>query len=551
MEVLPGPGDRAVVGVLQRRLLEVETLRFGPDVLDGHASLPVDGGGTRSGTGFAPGQPFQTRRPPRRRAGRPGGAPLTDTGRLRLARCVVEDGWPLRRAAERFQVSHTNASRWTDRYRRFGVAGMSDRTSRPHHQPLRTPAETEEHLLRLRREHRIGPLRLAARCGIAPSTAHRILVRHGTPPLAALDRATREPVRRYERARPGELVHIDVKKLGRIPEGGGHKVLGRAAGSPHRTAATKRDTPTSTPHSTTTPASPTPKTCPTRPPPTCAAFLTRATAWFASLGITVERVLTDNAWAYSENTWRETCRDLGISPRWTGPWRPQTNGKVERFHRTLLEEWAYHRPYTSDHQRQAAFTDWINWWPSTCSPAHLRGPPPAPAASSSTRLRRPRQRLGNGPVGADLGDQVRADKDGVQNVTRPPGRGEPYARPGVSGIGAAPAAPTAVPDPGDNGQHGDDTSMGRGGRTIGAVRSPGGTTPTRRPREGGSGVPDGRGPPPVAPCRPGGCPPPARDGPGRADSLRPGPVPPVGWRGVSAWPWPPWRRRGERPPSRR
>ncbi|MFB7075303.1 leucine zipper domain-containing protein, partial [Streptomyces sp. NPDC056290] len=162
-------------------------------------------------------------------------APLTPTGRLRLARCVVDDGWPLRRAAERFQVSHTTAARWAGRYRQAGPEGMHDRSSRPHHQPRRSPATVEEHVVRLRREHRIGPVRLAARCGIAPSTAHRILVRHGLPALATLDRATGEPVRRYERARPGELVHIDVKKLGRIPNGGGHKVLGRAAGRKNRT----------------------------------------------------------------------------------------------------------------------------------------------------------------------------------------------------------------------------------------------------------------------------------------------------------------------------
>ncbi|MEU5180978.1 leucine zipper domain-containing protein, partial [Streptomyces longwoodensis] len=147
-------------------------------------------------------------------------APLTETGRLRLARCVVEDGWPLRRAAERFQVSHTTAARWADRYRRLGAAAMSDRSSRPHHQPRKTTDEVEREVLRLRQEHRIGPLRLAVRCHIAASTAHRILQRHGQPPLAALDRSTGEPIRRYERARPGELVHIDVKKLGRIPDGG-------------------------------------------------------------------------------------------------------------------------------------------------------------------------------------------------------------------------------------------------------------------------------------------------------------------------------------------
>ncbi|CAM5563861.1 hypothetical protein SALBM311S_06104 [Streptomyces alboniger] len=157
-------------------------------------------------------------------------APLTPTGRLRLARCVVEDRWPVRRAAERFQVSHTTAARWAGRYRVHGAAGMQDRSSRPHHQPRRTPAAVEKQVVRLRREHRIGPVRLAARTGIAASTAHRILHRHGLPALAACDRATGEPIRRYERSRPGELVHIDVKKLGRIPDGGGHKVLGRAAG---------------------------------------------------------------------------------------------------------------------------------------------------------------------------------------------------------------------------------------------------------------------------------------------------------------------------------
>jgi transposase len=157
-------------------------------------------------------------------------APLTPTGRLRLARCVVEDRWPIRRAAERFQVSHTTAARWAGRYRMHGAAGMQDRSSRPQHQSRRTPAAIEEQVVRLRRQHRIGPVRLAARTGIAASTAHRILVRHGLPVLAATDRATGEPVRRYERGRPGELVHIDVKKLGRIPDGGGHKALGRAAG---------------------------------------------------------------------------------------------------------------------------------------------------------------------------------------------------------------------------------------------------------------------------------------------------------------------------------
>ncbi|QLH21392.1 IS481 family transposase [Streptomyces sp. Rer75] len=286
-------------------------------------------------------------------------APLTPTGRLRLARCVVEDGWPLRRAAERFQVSHTTAARWAGRYRHHGAAGLHDRSSRPHHSPRRTPAGVEERVLRMRREHQIGPLRLAARSGVAASTTHRILQRHGLPPLTVCDRATGEPLRRYERSRPGELVHIDVKKLGRIPDGGGHKVLGRVAGRKNKSGTgyaflhTALDDHSRLAYT---------ENLSDEKAATCAAFLRRAAAWFAARGVTVERVLTDNAWAYSKNTWRQTCRDLGISPRWTRPWRPQTNRKVERFHRTLLEEWAYQRPYTSESERQAAFPGWLDWY---------------------------------------------------------------------------------------------------------------------------------------------------------------------------------------------
>lgn len=286
-------------------------------------------------------------------------APLTPTGRLRLAWCVIEDGWPLRRAAERFQVSHTTAKRWADRYRLAGWAGMYDHSSRPRRSPRRTPRHIEEQVVRLRQDQRIGPQRIAVRTGVAASTVHRILRAHHLPPLSCLDRATGRPVRRYERARPGELVHIDVKKLGRIPDGGGHRMLGRAAGRKNRQNAglaylhTALDDHSRLAYT---------EDLPDEKAATCAGFLERATAWFAARGITVERVLTDNAWAYTKNTWRETCRQLGISPRWTRPWRPQTNGKVERFHRTLLEEWAYQRPYTSDAERQEAFADWLDWY---------------------------------------------------------------------------------------------------------------------------------------------------------------------------------------------
>ncbi|GAA2360350.1 hypothetical protein GCM10010246_58350 [Streptomyces cuspidosporus] len=231
-------------------------------------------------------------------------APLTPTGRLRLARCVVDDGWPLRRAAERFQVSHTTAARWAGRYRRLGTEGMHDRSSRPHHSPRQTPTRVEQQVVRLRREHRIGPVRLATRTGIAASTAHRILVRHGLPALASTDRATGEPVRRYERSRPGELVHVDVKKLGRIPDGGGHKVLGRAAGRANQDR--RNGTGYAYLHTALDDHSRLAYTedLPDEKAATCAAFLRRATAWFAQQGIVIERVLTDNAWAYTKTRCR-------------------------------------------------------------------------------------------------------------------------------------------------------------------------------------------------------------------------------------------------------
>ena len=158
---------------------------------------------------------------------------LTETGRLRLARCVVEDGWPLRRAAERFQVSPTTTARWAGRYRQHGAAGMADRSSRP----CTSPARTEQRIVRLRVRRQLGPAQIALRLGLNPSTAHKVLTRYGCPPLTCLDRGTGAPVRRYERSAPGELVHVDVKKLGNIPDGGGWRTAGRTQGQRNRAAS--------------------------------------------------------------------------------------------------------------------------------------------------------------------------------------------------------------------------------------------------------------------------------------------------------------------------
>ena len=170
-------------------------------------------------------------------------APLSETGRLRLARCVVEDGWPLRRAAERFQVSPTTAARWAARYRQLGACGMADRPSRPRCSPARTAQRIERQIVSLRVSRRLGPARIAFRLGLAPSTVHAVLRRYGCPRLAHLDRATGVPVRRYERGRPGELVHVDVKKPGNIPDGGGWRVTGKSAGQRHRRATDPRRNP--------------------------------------------------------------------------------------------------------------------------------------------------------------------------------------------------------------------------------------------------------------------------------------------------------------------
>ncbi|MDA1363116.1 IS481 family transposase, partial [Glycomyces luteolus] len=300
-------------------------------------------------------------------------APLTPTGRLRLARCVVDDGWPLRRAAERFQVSPTTAWRWADRYRRFGAAGMTDRSSRPATSPGRLPNRTERRIIKIRLARRWGPARIAFLLGLNPSTVHRVLTRYGLPRLAHLDRASGEPVRRYERSRPGELVHVDVKKLGNIPDGGGHKILGRPAGRRTRTrSAPIANNSTSKgakfgygylhtaidDHSrlayTEILADETKETA--------TGFMTRALDHFAAAGIAVERVLTDNGAPYRSFPWRDLLADQGIKHKRTRPYRPQTNGKVERFHRTLTDEWAYARPYRSEHERRAALPAWLHWY---------------------------------------------------------------------------------------------------------------------------------------------------------------------------------------------
>jgi transposase InsO family protein len=314
-------------------------------------------------------------------------APLSETGRERLARCSVEDGWPARRAAERFQVCATTAHRWAQRYRESGAAGMADRSSRPHRSPRRTPTRTERRIIKVRLARRWGPVRIAYLLGLNPSTVHRVLTRYRLARLSHLDRATARTVRRYERAAPGDLVHVEVKKLGLIPDGGGHRVLGRKAGQHNKqsTPAARRNA-HGNPirgygylHTALDDHSRLAYTeiLTDERKDTAIAFWHRAHAYFAAAGISVRRILTDNGSAYRSRDWRHALHQAGITAKYTRPYRPQTNGKVERFHRTLADEWAYARPYSSETERREAFGPWLHTYNHHRRHSALKGQPPA------------------------------------------------------------------------------------------------------------------------------------------------------------------------------
>ncbi|MFK0160325.1 IS481 family transposase [Streptomyces sp. NPDC090493] len=291
-----------------------------------------------------------------------------------MARCVVEDGWPLRRAAERFQVSPTTAQRWADRYRQLGEPGMTDRSSRPHSSPRSTPTRTERRIIKVRVLRRWGPARIAHLLHLVPSTVHRVLTRYGLARLAHLDRATGRVIRRYERDRPGELVHVDIKKLGNIPDGGGHKVLGRQAGRKTRANTGYSYLHTAVDDHSRLAYS---EIHTDEKKETATGFWTRAQAFYTGCGVTVERVLTDNGACYRSRDWRDLLTAAGITHKRTRPYRPQTNGKVERFNRTLLDEWAYARPYRSEQERRDAFPEWLHTYNHHRGHTALKGQPPA------------------------------------------------------------------------------------------------------------------------------------------------------------------------------
>jgi transposase InsO family protein len=290
-------------------------------------------------------------------------APLGPKGRAVMARRVVDDGLTLTEAAEAAGVSVRTAGKWARRYRAEGEAGLLDRSSAPATVHNATPAERVEAIAALRRLRLTGP-EIAEALQMATSTVSAVLKRVGLGKLSRLEPP--EPIRRYERSRPGELIHIDVKKLGRIgSHGAGHRVTGRRA----RRTKTRRDAEGvdrrqigwERVHVCVDDATRLAyvEVLPDEKAITAIGFLKRAVAFYRSHGITVERLMTDNGSAYISTAHALACRRLGIKHIRTRPYRPQTNGKAERFIRTMLREWAYAAVYGSSPERAAALSGWL------------------------------------------------------------------------------------------------------------------------------------------------------------------------------------------------
>ncbi|MCB0913525.1 MAG: IS481 family transposase [Propionibacteriaceae bacterium] len=293
-------------------------------------------------------------------------------------------GWKQAHIAAAMGISRRCVAKWIGRFASEGVAGLWDRSSRPHRMPGRTSTEIESQVVELRRRERRGRDWIAAELGVPARTVSRILARHHLPHLALLDpmtglvvRASKTTAVRYERDRPGELVHMDVKKLGRIPAGGGWRAQGGTA-SNHQSNPDKTGVGYDYVHSLVDDHSRLAysEILPDEKGPTCEAFLARGIAYFAAHGITrIERLLTDNAWAYRWSL-RGLCAELGITQKFIRPHCPWQNGKVERLNRTLMTEWAYRQPFTTNNQRAEALAPWLEHYNTERRHSALGGNPP-------------------------------------------------------------------------------------------------------------------------------------------------------------------------------
>jgi transposase InsO family protein len=312
-------------------------------------------------------------------------ARLNVHGRLLLVQRVRVEGWAVAHAAKAQGVSRQCAHRWVARFDLEGEAGLQDRSSRPHHSPTRTPAHLERQVVELRRRERRGQDWLGPELGLPPRTVSRILRRHHVPRLCVCDPITGEVIRaskttavRYERARPGELVHVDVKKIGKIPDGGGWKAHGRQIGKTSRQKKARIgydyvhsmvDDHSRLAYS---------EILPDEKGPTCAAFIRRAAAYFFAAGIArIQRVMTDNHWSYTKSTEvAAALLDLKAKHKLIKPHCPWQNGKVERYNRTLQTEWAYRQVFTTNQARAAALAPWLKDYNTHRRHTALGGHPP-------------------------------------------------------------------------------------------------------------------------------------------------------------------------------
>jgi len=314
-------------------------------------------------------------------------------GRLLLVNRIRRQGWAVAHAAKAQGVSQQCAYRWIRRFDAEGVAGLADRSSRPRRRPTQTSSEVEQQVLSLRQSERRGQDWLGPELGVPPRTVSRILRRHHVPRLVECDPITGQLIRaskttavRYERDRPGELVHMDVKKIGRIPDGGGWKAHGREHG---QTSVQKRarigydyvhsliDDHSRLAYS---------EILPDEKGPTCAGFLLRAADYFADQGIpTIERVITDNHFSYRKSTdMKNAVTTLGAKHKFIKPHCPWQNGKVERLNRTLQIEWAYRQVFTNNTDRAAALAPWLEYYNTRRRHTALGGQPPTSRLSPTS-----------------------------------------------------------------------------------------------------------------------------------------------------------------------
>ncbi|WP_232531888.1 IS481 family transposase [Microbacterium halophytorum] len=312
---------------------------------------------------------------------------LAPRTRLRLARLIIDDHYSIAVAARLFMVSPVTARKWAAYCRSEGAAGMQERSSRPHRIPHKAAEQVKKRITSLRWRLRLCPAQIAGRLGLAASIVHAVLTRCGVNRLSHIDRVTGEPLRRCEYPYPGPLIHVDVTKFDNIPDGGGWRFVGKQQGDRNREATAKQ---TGKRHARLEPNVGTgyvrtvfddnsrvayAEICTDEKAVTAIGVLERAVARFAECGASVERVLSDNGSAYKSFAWRGAGARLGITHKRTRPYRPQTNGKSERFHHTLADGWAYAGFYASETERRAPLPRWLHFYNHHRHHSAVSGPP--------------------------------------------------------------------------------------------------------------------------------------------------------------------------------